>query len=60
MSRGAGTVVMCEKCAEIDARMARYRSLRGAVTDKLTLEGIDRLIADLESQKIALHPKPKG
>ena len=57
MTGALGTVAMCEKCAEIDARMTRYRSLQGAVTDKTTLEGIDRLIADLESQKINLHPK---
>jgi hypothetical protein len=50
---------MCKKCVEIDANMARYLSLRGAIGDKPTKEGIDRLIADLESQKIKLHPKSK-
>jgi hypothetical protein len=50
---------MCEKCSEIDIRLARYRALSGAVTDRLALESIERLIADLEAQKAYLHPGPE-
>jgi hypothetical protein len=56
-SQGAQT--MCDKCDEIDGRLVRYRQLSSAVTDKLALESIDRLIADLEYQKTLLHPKPE-
>lgn len=50
---------MCDKCDEIDGRIARYRRLSSAVTDKLALESLDKLVADLEFQKTLLHPKPE-
>ena len=47
---------MCEKCAEFDERIARYRLLAGQLTDQVTLDGIARLIEHYEMQKRALHP----
>jgi hypothetical protein len=47
---------MCEKCAEFDERIARYRLLAGRLTDQVTLDGIARLIEHYEIQKRALHP----
>jgi hypothetical protein len=35
----------------------RYRKLAVRITDQATLDGIQKLTADLETQKLALHPK---
>ena len=49
---------MCEKCEDIDAKIARYRRLSRGVNDGATVQRLDALIADLESEKAVLHPKP--
>jgi hypothetical protein len=46
---------MCKKCKEIDGKIAHFRALAGAVTDKMTLDGIETLIAKCEAEKDALH-----
>jgi hypothetical protein len=51
------TADMCDKCKPLDDRIARYRGLGQHITDERTLEGIRRLIADLEAQKKVLHPE---
>jgi hypothetical protein len=48
---------MCDKCKPLDDRLARYRALGKRVTDQQTLEGIKRLIEDMEAQKKVLHPE---
>lgn len=48
---------MCGKCKPIDERIGRYRTLGSRVTDQQALDGIKRLIAELEAQKLALHPE---
>ena len=48
---------MCDKCKEIDATVERYRRLRGSVDDQQMHKATERLIADLEAQKVALHPE---
>jgi len=50
---------MCEKCVEIDERIERYRRLLLAIGDEITVQRAKELIADLEAQKIALHPEQK-
>jgi hypothetical protein len=50
---------MCEKCVEIDGRVARLKSLTFRISDQQTLDGIEKLVAELEAQKVALHPEPK-
>lgn len=47
---------MCEKCKPLDERIAHNHDLSQRVTDPQTLEGIKRLIGDLDAQKKALHP----
>ena len=47
---------MCERCREIDARVAHYRQLAAHVTDRQTLDGIRQIIDGLEREKAALHP----
>jgi len=46
---------MCEKCIQIDAKIAQYRKLAAGILDKGVLQNIDKLISDLEAQKRFLH-----
>ncbi len=48
---------MCEKCTEIDEKVAHYRALAARLLDQLMLERIELLIADLLALKELLHPK---
>jgi hypothetical protein len=50
---------MCEKCVEIDDRIAKYQRIVSLITDPPTIDGTKRLIADLQAQKTALHPERK-
>ena len=49
---------MCEKCVEIDKEIERYRRIADQVTDDVTLEAIERLIAECHDKKIGLHSSP--
>lgn len=35
---------MCEKCAEIDLRIARYKHIASRINDRIALDGIAELI----------------
>jgi hypothetical protein len=48
---------MCEKCLELDARIAHYRALVDPAMDPVTRQRVARLIEDLKSEKAALHPE---
>ena len=48
---------MCDKCVEIDKTIERYRNILRSINDKKTIDGAEKLIADLEAQKAALHPE---
>ncbi len=48
---------MCEKCDEIDETIARYKRLKIQISDAQANQAADRLIAQLEAQKAALHPQ---
>lgn len=48
---------MCEKCVELEAKIAHYRQLAGSVADRRALDGIDALIASLQAKITDLHPK---
>jgi len=50
---------MCEKCVEIDERIERYRRVLLSIGDQVTVDRARELIADLEAQKIVLHPDQK-
>ena len=51
------TGIMCEKCEEIDKRIARYQRVLLSIGDQVTIDRAKELIADLKAQKVALHPK---
>ena len=48
---------MCEKCVELDKAIARYRNVERNISDKITVDRAVELIAELEGQKLTLHPK---
>jgi hypothetical protein len=48
---------MCEKCTEIDKTIQRYRRILLAIDDRLAVDRTREMIADLEAQKVALHPE---
>jgi hypothetical protein len=48
---------MCDKCVEIDKTIERYRRILLSIGDRVTVDRAKELIAELEAQKIALHPE---
>lgn len=48
---------MCEGCRKIEEKIAHYREIASYVMDRPTLDSIDALVAQLEEDKRALHPK---
>jgi hypothetical protein len=48
---------MCDKCNEIDKAIERYRRILLSISDQLTVDRTRQLIADLQAQKAALHPR---
>jgi hypothetical protein len=48
---------MCEICIELDIKIDRYKRLGLQINDQLTIDRIKLLVAELEAQKVALHPK---
>jgi ribosome biogenesis SPOUT family RNA methylase Rps3 len=50
---------MCDKCAELDETVLRYRRISNSINDQLTIDRIKVVIADLEAKKAALHPEQK-
>lgn len=48
---------MCDACGRLEEKIAHYKRVMSAMTDQLTVERIAALVAEIEAQKIALHPK---
>jgi hypothetical protein len=48
---------MCGICNQLDENIAHYKKIQAAMTDQLTIERIAALVAELEAQKVALHPE---
>jgi hypothetical protein len=49
--------LMCEQCIRIDERIHRYRQVVRSILDQVTVDRAKEMIADLEAQKAALHPR---
>ena len=47
---------MCEKCTDLDLRIARYRRMVVVVTDQLAHDALVGLIEQMMKDKTALHP----
>jgi hypothetical protein len=48
---------MCEKCIEIDKRIARLKAIAAQMLDQATVAAAGQLIAEMEDHKKALHPE---
>jgi len=48
---------MCDKCIELDKKIAHFQDLAMRIMDPQTLEGARKLIEDLHAQKAPLHPE---
>jgi hypothetical protein len=48
---------MCEKCDELDGKIAHYQRMASRITDQAVLDGIKELIERATAQKAALHPE---
>jgi hypothetical protein len=52
---------MCERCERLDEKIEHYKKVISAMTDQLTIERINSLVLELQTQKAALHPEnPAG
>jgi len=50
---------MCNKCAELDKKIEHYETILVSIGDRVTVERLHAMIADLQAQKVALHPEPE-
>jgi hypothetical protein len=48
---------MCEKCTALDGKIEHYQNISCWVNDKMTLQGIEVVIAKYRSEKKELHPE---
>jgi hypothetical protein len=48
---------MCDKCTELDQKIAHFQMLAERIWDPLTVEGLKNLIEERRNQKAALHPE---
>jgi hypothetical protein len=56
-ARASAELKMCDKCVELDSKIEHYRRLSAGITDQPTLDGIKKLIEEMNAQKAALHPE---
>ena len=50
---------MCEKCVELDKKIAHSQLLASRFTDQAMLDGIKELTEQAKGQKAALHPEQR-
>jgi len=50
---------MCDKCAPLDKKIEHYEKMIVSIGDRVTVERLMALVADLRAQKAALHPEQK-
>jgi hypothetical protein len=48
---------MCDKCVELDGKIAHYERLSKSISDQLTIDRINELVKQIRAQKAALHPE---
>jgi hypothetical protein len=47
---------MCDKCVELDQKIARYRQLSVQLPDPIITEEAGKLIEEMQAKKAELHP----
>ena len=50
---------MCDKCDELDKKIEHYETILVSIGDRATVERLMAMIADLQTQRVALHPEKK-
>jgi hypothetical protein len=48
---------MCDKCLELEKKIERYRRLAFSILDQLTVDRLNQLIKDAETEKAKLQPE---
>ena len=48
---------MCDACVKIDTIKARYQRLKDGISDEQTRFALKVLLSELETKKVALHPR---
>ena len=54
-TRANAEQAMCDECIELGKKIDHYRTICARIYDEKTVEGIRKLIAEMEAQKAALH-----
>jgi hypothetical protein len=50
---------MCDKCAEYDHKIARYRRLAAEVMDEIFNRNVDRPVSEMTAERAKLHPEDR-
>jgi hypothetical protein len=50
---------MCDKCAKLDKKIEHYEKMIVSIGDRVTVERLMAMVANLRAQKAALHPEQK-
>jgi hypothetical protein len=50
---------MCDKCTKLDKKIEHYETMIVSIGDRVTVERLMALVAELQAQKTALHPEQK-
>jgi hypothetical protein len=48
---------MCDRCVELDGKIAHYQRMASRITDQAMLDGVKELIEREKTRKAALHPE---
>jgi hypothetical protein len=48
---------VCDRCEELDKKIAHFRQLAARVLDPLLTEGVGKMIEEMEAQKATFHPE---
>jgi hypothetical protein len=51
-----GGNAMCDRCVELDDKIEYYQRMASKTTDPDLLDGIQKLIKRMKTQKATLHP----
>ena len=54
-TRANAEQTMCDECIELGKKIDHYTTICARISDEKTVEGIRKLIAEMEAQKAALH-----
>jgi hypothetical protein len=55
-----GGSAMCEAGKEIDAKIEHYERVARKITDQETIDGLNKLVADMKRKKAKLHPEKQS